>query len=148
MLVLCSRQIPPAHWTLMSASRDGGNPSKGEYRGQVREEGSSITWRNNGPLVYTLDFLDCQTSYIGLSEMLQEKPSAVTDDNVTEVQPGGNPDLSPDPPHLDMPTNVRIPHDNEPDQNIENIKVVLHERDLWKKFHESGTEMIITKAGR
>ncbi|AWO98449.1 putative T-box transcription factor TBX2 [Scophthalmus maximus] len=33
-------------------------------------------------------------------------------------------------------------------QNIENIKVVLHERDLWKKFHEAGTEMIITKAGR
>ncbi|CAL1571357.1 unnamed protein product [Knipowitschia caucasica] len=34
------------------------------------------------------------------------------------------------------------------DQNIENIKVVLHERELWKKFHEAGTEMIITKAGR
>lgn len=33
-------------------------------------------------------------------------------------------------------------------QNIENIKVVLHERELWKKFNESGTEMIITKAGR
>lgn len=33
-------------------------------------------------------------------------------------------------------------------QNIENIKVVLHERELWKKFHEAGTEMIITKAGR
>uniref|UniRef100_A0A3B4XA98 T-box transcription factor 4 n=1 Tax=Seriola lalandi dorsalis TaxID=1841481 RepID=A0A3B4XA98_SERLL len=35
-----------------------------------------------------------------------------------------------------------------PSQNIENIKVVLHERELWKKFHEAGTEMIITKAGR
>lgn len=33
-------------------------------------------------------------------------------------------------------------------QNIENIKVILHERELWKKFHEAGTEMIITKAGR
>lgn len=33
-------------------------------------------------------------------------------------------------------------------QNIENIKVVLHERELWKKFHEACTEMIITKAGR
>lgn len=33
-------------------------------------------------------------------------------------------------------------------QNIENIKVVLHDRELWKKFHEAGTEMIITKAGR
>lgn len=33
-------------------------------------------------------------------------------------------------------------------QKIENIKVALHERELWKKFHEAGTEMIITKAGR
>lgn len=24
----------------------------------------------------------------------------------------------------------------------------LHEKELWKKFHEAGTEMIITKAGR
>uniref|UniRef100_A0A3Q3JXA1 T-box domain-containing protein n=1 Tax=Monopterus albus TaxID=43700 RepID=A0A3Q3JXA1_MONAL len=33
-------------------------------------------------------------------------------------------------------------------QSIENIKAVLHERELWKKFHEANTEMIITKAGR
>lgn len=35
-----------------------------------------------------------------------------------------------------------------PPQTIENIKVGLHEKELWKKFHEAGTEMIITKAGR
>lgn len=28
------------------------------------------------------------------------------------------------------------------------IKVVLHGRDLWAKFHKATTEMIITKAGR
>lgn len=33
-------------------------------------------------------------------------------------------------------------------QNMENMKVVLHERELWRRFHEAGTEMIITKAGR
>uniref|UniRef100_A0A8C9WHX4 T-box transcription factor 5a n=1 Tax=Scleropages formosus TaxID=113540 RepID=A0A8C9WHX4_SCLFO len=33
-------------------------------------------------------------------------------------------------------------------QGMEGIKIVLHERDLWMKFHEVGTEMIITKAGR
>ncbi|OWK57359.1 T-box transcription factor TBX4 [Lonchura striata] len=33
-------------------------------------------------------------------------------------------------------------------KTIENIKVYLHEKELWKKFHEAGTEMIITKAGR
>ncbi|XP_078277356.1 T-box transcription factor TBX5-like isoform X1 [Rhinoraja longicauda] len=33
-------------------------------------------------------------------------------------------------------------------QGMEGIKVYLHERELWLKFHEVGTEMIITKAGR
>ncbi|KAM7368966.1 hypothetical protein PAMP_013266 [Pampus punctatissimus] len=33
-------------------------------------------------------------------------------------------------------------------QGMEGIKVYLHERELWSKFHEVGTEMIITKAGR
>uniref|UniRef100_A0A8C7GG44 T-box transcription factor 5a n=1 Tax=Oncorhynchus kisutch TaxID=8019 RepID=A0A8C7GG44_ONCKI len=33
-------------------------------------------------------------------------------------------------------------------QGMEGIKVYLHERELWAKFHEVGTEMIITKAGR
>ncbi|KAG9353871.1 hypothetical protein JZ751_011995 [Albula glossodonta] len=33
-------------------------------------------------------------------------------------------------------------------QGMEGIKVYLHEGDLWTKFHEVGTEMIITKAGR
>lgn len=33
-------------------------------------------------------------------------------------------------------------------QGMEGIKVFLHDRDLWIKFDEVGTEMIITKAGR
>lgn len=33
-------------------------------------------------------------------------------------------------------------------KGMEGIKVYLHERELWAKFHEVGTEMIITKAGR
>ncbi|KPP59568.1 hypothetical protein Z043_122501 [Scleropages formosus] len=32
-------------------------------------------------------------------------------------------------------------------QNMEDIKVTLQDRELWRKFHEAGTEMIITKAG-
>uniref|UniRef100_A0A8C9SFI0 T-box transcription factor 4 n=1 Tax=Scleropages formosus TaxID=113540 RepID=A0A8C9SFI0_SCLFO len=31
---------------------------------------------------------------------------------------------------------------------MEDIKVTLQDRELWRKFHEAGTEMIITKAGR
>lgn len=33
-------------------------------------------------------------------------------------------------------------------QGMGSIKVVLHDRELWTKFDEVGTEMIITKAGR
>ena len=29
-----------------------------------------------------------------------------------------------------------------------NIRVTLHNKDMWDKFHAVGTEMIITKAGR
>ncbi|XP_029618982.1 T-box transcription factor TBX5 isoform X4 [Salmo trutta] len=33
-------------------------------------------------------------------------------------------------------------------QGMDGIKVYMQERELWDKFHELGTEMIITKAGR
>ncbi len=29
-----------------------------------------------------------------------------------------------------------------------NVRVTLHNKDMWDKFHVVGTEMIITKAGR
>ncbi|XP_028429072.1 T-box transcription factor TBX4 [Perca flavescens] len=80
--------------------------------------------------------------------MLQEKLSAVTDECMSRVQAAGGTDLLPDQSQLGLSTAPTIPSSSEPDQNIENIKVVLHERELWKKFHEAGTEMIITKAGR
>ncbi|CAB1455686.1 unnamed protein product [Pleuronectes platessa] len=81
-------------------------------------------------------------------KMLQEKASAVTDECVSRVQTGVETDLLPHQPRLGLSTASAIPSSNEPDQNIESIKVILHERELWKKFHEAGTEMIITKAGR
>ncbi|KAK2831414.1 hypothetical protein Q7C36_016500 [Tachysurus vachellii] len=78
--------------------------------------------------------------------MLQEKASAVVDECVTVAESG---ELANDShSHLGLPVAPSIHHNNEVDQNIENIKVVLHERELWKRFHEAGTEMIITKAGR
>ncbi|XP_043975629.1 T-box transcription factor TBX4 [Gambusia affinis] len=80
--------------------------------------------------------------------MLQEKASAVTDDRVSRVQADGETDLFPDQSQLGAPTAPSAPTSAGSDQNIENIKVVLHERELWKRFHEAGTEMIITKAGR
>ena len=33
-------------------------------------------------------------------------------------------------------------------ENTSKFTVILHNRDLWAKFHKSTTEMIITKAGR
>ncbi|XP_060929617.1 T-box transcription factor TBX4 [Limanda limanda] len=80
--------------------------------------------------------------------MLQEKASAVTDECMSRVQTGVETDLLQHQPRLGLSTASAIPSSNEPDQNIESIKVILHERELWKKFHEAGTEMIITKAGR
>ncbi|KAM9319022.1 T-box transcription factor TBX4 [Pholidichthys leucotaenia] len=77
--------------------------------------------------------------------MLQEKASAVVDERMSRAQTSGETDLLSDQSQLDLST---APSSTEPDQNIENIKVMLHERELWKKFHEAGTEMIITKAGR
>lgn len=37
---------------------------------------------------------------------------------------------------------------DEAGENIENIKVTLEGKELWDRFNELGTEMIITKAGR
>ncbi|XP_048857509.1 T-box transcription factor TBX4 isoform X2 [Brienomyrus brachyistius] len=83
--------------------------------------------------------------------MLQEKVVSVTDQGVTAAVPATLPELvrePPPPPHMGLPSASVDQHHGEADQNIENIKVFLHERELWKKFHEAGTEMIITKAGR
>ncbi|MED6241981.1 T-box transcription factor tbx4, partial [Ataeniobius toweri] len=85
---------------------------------------------------------------VSASEMLQEKASAVTDDRVSRVQAGGETNLFPDQSQLGPSIAPSAPTSAGPDQNIANIKVVLHEKELWKKFHEAGTEMIITKAGR
>ncbi|XP_053727617.1 T-box transcription factor TBX5-like isoform X1 [Synchiropus splendidus] len=46
---------------------------------------------------------------------------------------------------LNSPTS---PHTASTHQGMEGIKVFLHDRELWTKFDEVGTEMIITKAGR
>ncbi|TRY81460.1 hypothetical protein DNTS_008166 [Danionella cerebrum] len=78
--------------------------------------------------------------------MLQEKTSALAEEGMTVAQSSG--DIQLDSSHLGLPTTPSNPQNNEPDQSIENIKVLLHDRELWKKFHEAGTEMIITKAGR
>ena len=54
-------------------------------------------------------------------------------------------------PHniLAPPTSVvgggHVIRDQRPDKNI---KMTLDNRDLWRKFHSLGTEMIITKSGR
>ncbi|TSN39292.1 T-box transcription factor TBX4 [Bagarius yarrelli] len=77
--------------------------------------------------------------------MLQEKASAVADEGVTVALSGEH---ATDSSHLGLPEGPSSHHNNETDQNIENIKVLLHEMELWKRFHEAGTEMIITKAGR
>ncbi|XP_039612664.1 T-box transcription factor TBX4 [Polypterus senegalus] len=80
--------------------------------------------------------------------MLQEKSPAVSDEGFTAAKPSQCQNLPFDPTPLDAATAGSIAQEDAPDQNIQNIKVCLHEKDLWKRFHEVGTEMIITKAGR
>lgn len=41
-----------------------------------------------------------------------------------------------------------LPATNDTTSELKNIKVELEGRDLWERFNELGTEMIITKSGR
>ncbi|XP_054858992.1 T-box transcription factor TBX15 [Eublepharis macularius] len=49
--------------------------------------------------------------------------------------------------HPDLPSSGSIPQP-PPSSSMEEIQVELQCADLWKRFHDIGTEMIITKAGR
>ncbi|XP_037534343.1 T-box transcription factor TBX4 [Nematolebias whitei] len=79
--------------------------------------------------------------------MLQERASAVTNDLKIQVQTSGETDV-PEQPPLGLSTAAGMPSSSRPEQNTETLKVALHEKELWQKFHEADTEMIITKAGR
>ncbi|NWY44419.1 TBX4 factor, partial [Sylvia atricapilla] len=84
--------------------------------------------------------------------MLQEKSLSETEEGFPTAPAAGHADTSAGSPVLGVAggssTPLSSPQLPDPEQTIENIKVYLHEKELWKKFHEAGTEMIITKAGR
>ncbi|XP_030818584.1 T-box transcription factor TBX4 [Camarhynchus parvulus] len=84
--------------------------------------------------------------------MLQEKSLSETEEGFPTAPAPGHADTSAGSPVLVVAggssTPLSSPQLPDPEQTIENIKVYLHEKELWKKFHEAGTEMIITKAGR
>ncbi|NWW11240.1 TBX4 factor, partial [Oreocharis arfaki] len=84
--------------------------------------------------------------------MLQEKSLSETEEGFPTAPAPGHADASAGSPVLGVAggstTPLSSPQLPDPEQTIENIKVYLHEKELWKKFHEAGTEMIITKAGR
>ncbi|NXG56989.1 TBX4 factor, partial [Hemiprocne comata] len=84
--------------------------------------------------------------------MLQEKSLSETEEGFPTAPAPGHADSSAGSPVLGVAGGSSSPLSSpqlpDPEQTIENIKVYLHEKELWKKFHEAGTEMIITKAGR
>uniref|UniRef100_A0A670JKQ7 T-box transcription factor 4 n=2 Tax=Podarcis muralis TaxID=64176 RepID=A0A670JKQ7_PODMU len=84
--------------------------------------------------------------------MLQEKSLSEPEDGFAAPQAPGHSETTTGSPVLGVAgvssTPLNSPQGPDPEQTIENIKVYLHEKELWKKFHEAGTEMIITKAGR
>ena len=45
---------------------------------------------------------------------------------------------------LDMPKAPSL----KPTLSLEDVECHLETKDLWERFHELGTEMIITKTGR
>ncbi|KAK6190957.1 hypothetical protein SNE40_002714 [Patella caerulea] len=51
-------------------------------------------------------------------------------------------------PHLSTPDPKRMLGSGQNETADKNIKITLENRDLWQKFHNIGTEMIITKTGR
>ncbi|XP_072908998.1 T-box transcription factor TBX4 [Hemitrygon akajei] len=84
--------------------------------------------------------------------MLQEKTATESEESYPAAQVDGHREHNLQSPGHGAPGASSMspgsPQGQDPDQSIENIKVYLHEKELWKKFHEAGTEMIITKAGR
>ncbi|KAJ7308858.1 hypothetical protein JRQ81_008131 [Phrynocephalus forsythii] len=85
-------------------------------------------------------------------EMLQDKSLSEPEDGFSAPQAPVHTETTTGSPVLGVAgvssTPLNSPQVPDPEQTIENIKVYLHEKELWKKFHEAGTEMIITKAGR
>ncbi|XP_005986877.1 T-box transcription factor TBX4 [Latimeria chalumnae] len=84
--------------------------------------------------------------------MLQEKSLSEGEEGFSAAQATGHSESTVGSPIIGVAggsgSSLGSPQGQDPDQSIENIKVYLHEKELWKKFHEAGTEMIITKAGR
>ncbi|XP_020825592.1 LOW QUALITY PROTEIN: T-box transcription factor TBX18 [Phascolarctos cinereus] len=61
------------------------------------------------------------------------------------MSPGASPKGSPVPPPAPLPV---LPQAGSPLPSPQAPRVDLQGAELWKRFHEIGTEMIITKAGR
>ncbi|KAK5910157.1 hypothetical protein CesoFtcFv8_004018 [Champsocephalus esox] len=80
---------------------------------------------------------------------LAESPDSDCMDSPKETKPE-NPGYTLNSPASSPQTASRQqPAATTTEQNgMEGIKVFLHDRELWTKFDEVGTEMIITKAGR
>lgn len=65
------------------------------------------------------------------------------------VPPSSGRDSVPDSGEESTDLTDVLPASSHPDhQSLKDLKCQLETKDLWKKFHELGTEMIITKSGR
>lgn len=80
-------------------------------------------------LIWLLSFADSEQSTGSDTEVLAERTSCSFGSH-SDLTSGGS---GPQPP---------------PPSSMEEIQVELQCADLWKRFHDIGTEMIITKAGR
>ncbi|KAK5871406.1 hypothetical protein PBY51_004290 [Eleginops maclovinus] len=80
---------------------------------------------------------------------LAERPDSACMDSPKETKQE-NPSFTLNSPDSSPQTasSQQLPACTTEQNGMEGIKVFLHDRELWTKFDEVGTEMIITKAGR
>ncbi|KPP60228.1 hypothetical protein Z043_121787, partial [Scleropages formosus] len=84
----------------------------------------------------------------GVPDMADTEEGFVLPGTPSEPEPKEQQEDSKQESHLGASSKSPSPQTTFTQQGMEGIKVYLHERELWTKFHEVGTEMIITKAGR
>jgi hypothetical protein len=91
-----------------------------------------------------------------------QKQSAYDDGDVEDNDLDLDDETSPDPPRAQQPTSAdsttptaKRKKEEKPkmrskcnSDDLKHVECVLETKDLWEKFHDLETEMIITKTGR
>ncbi|XP_058822910.1 T-box transcription factor TBX10 [Topomyia yanbarensis] len=82
----------------------------------------------------------------------ESSPSSKTCSSVSNgtssTSPGGNSNAPATKPHPNVSKKTNLTDEKPYHSSLATVMVMLEGKHLWDKFHEQGTEMIVTKAGR